>query len=263
MEKYSFYWGIPSYGRVDKQAMLLYLAEMGYKREQIILSTQTLTDYEEYKGKYEDLATIIYREGHNVSENKNTILEYIRDNCENTRVVICSDKVKAINVMDRAGRLTEICTRSGMEHFIKSAFYVAGMTKAQIWGVAPIKNTFYMEKSISSNLFLRGCCMGLTDPANQMFDVDQPLKEDWEIGLRIIASGGRTIRFNDICLTYGARGKGGCYKDWHSEGDIVNEQCTQRLLAMYPDLVKPHASRKNELRYIGKSKKIQHSVTDF
>ena len=35
-----------------------------------------------------------------------------------------------------------------------------------------------MERSISTNLFLIGCFMGITDPAKQMFDADQPLKEN-------------------------------------------------------------------------------------
>ena len=263
MNKHSFYWGIASYDRVDRQPMLLNLKKFGYGRDEIILATQTPTDYEKYSEKYGEMATVIYRAGKNVSENKNTILEYIRDNCNNTRVVMCSDKVRAINIMGKGGKLSEVSTRAQLDHTIKAAFYVAGMVKADIWGVAPVANTFYMEHSISTNLFLIGCFMGLTNPAKQMFDVEQPLKEDWEIGLRTIAKGGRTVRFNDICLTSTLHTKGGCHSAWNSDGDKMNEDCTKRLLALYPDLVKPHSTRKNELRYIGKSQKIKHSITEF
>lgn len=263
MDKPSFYWGIASYDRVDRQPMLELLSETGYRRDEIILATQTPDDFEKYSEKYGEMATVIFHEGKNVSENKNTVLRHIRDHCDNTRVVMCSDKVRAINAMGADKMLRAIRTREELDHTVKTAYYIAQHTGASIWGVAPVANTFYMERSISTNLFLIGCFMGLTNPAEQMFDAEQPLKEDWEITLRTIASGGRTIRFNDICLTSTLHTKGGCHAEWNSDGDRRNAECTGRLLALYPDLVKPHARRKNELRYIGKSQKMKHSIFDF
>lgn len=263
MDKPSFYWGIASYDRADRQPMLAMLSEMGYRRDEIILATQTPTDYEKYSERYGEMATVIFRDGRNVSDNKNTVLSHICDNCGNTRVVMCSDKVRAVNALRADGKLHPIKTREELDHLVKSAYYIAERTGASIWGVAPVANTFYMERSISTNLFLIGCFMGLTNPAEQMFDAEQPLKEDWEITLRTIASGGRTIRFNDVCLTSTLHTKGGCHAEWNSEGDRRNAECTGRLLAMYPDLVKPHARRKNELRYVGKTQKIKHSIFDL
>lgn len=263
MSKTSFLWGIASYDRVDRQPMLKMLSEMGYTRDEIILATQTSSDYEKYSERYGEMATVIFGEGHNVSQNKNNVLKYIRDNRDNTRVVMCSDKVRAINVMDKDGKLREITTRAELDHIVQAAYFIANFAKASIWGVASVANTFYMEHSISTNLFLIGCFMGLTNPGKQMFDEEQPLKEDWEIGLRTIAAGGRTIRLNDICLTSTLHTQGGCHAMWNSDGDRKNEECTKRLLAMYPDLVKPHFTRKNELRYVGKSQKIKHSIMEF
>lgn len=263
MNKPSFYWGIASYDRVDRQPLLALLSEMGYRRDEIILATQTPDDFEKYSEKYGEMGTVIFHEGKNVSENKNTVLRHIRDHCDNTRVVMCSDKVRAINAIGADKILRTIRTREELDHTVKTAYYIAQHTGASIWGVAPVANTFYMERSISTNLFLIGCFMGLTNPAEQMFDAEQPLKEDWEITLRTIASGGRTIRFNDICLTSTLHTKGGCHAEWNSDGDRRNAECTGRLLALYPDLVKPHARRKNELRYIGKSQKMKHSIFDF
>lgn len=263
MSKPSFIWGIASYNRLDRQPMLNLLANMGYTKREIVLATQTPTDYENYSEKYGEMATVIYGEAHNVSGNKNNVLRYVRDNCNNARVVMCSDKVRAINVMDKSGKLREITSRAELDHIVQAAYFIANFAKATIWGVAPVANTFYMEHSISTNLFLIGCFMGLTNPAKQMFDEEQPLKEDWEIGLRTIIGGGRTIRLNDVCLTSTLHTQGGCHAMWNSEGDKMNEECTKRLLAMYPDLVKPHSTRKNELRYVGKSQKIKHSIMEF
>lgn len=263
MSKPSFYWGIASYDRVDRQPMLLSLAEMGYERKEIILSVQTATDYDNYREKYGEYATIIFRPGSNVSENKNHVLDYLEQECGGERVVMCSDKVRAINVMGRDKKLRPITTREEMDGFVRKAFYVAKHSQAQIWGIAPVANTFYMDRTISTNLFLLGCFMGILNPAQTKFDPEQPLKEDWEIGLRAVSAGGQTMRFNDVCLTATFHTQGGCHAAWNAEGDRKNEECTQRLLAMYPDLIKPHATRKNELRYVGPTRKIKKSIFDL
>lgn len=263
MDKPSFYWGIASYDRADRQPMLSLLSEMGYRRNEIILATQTPTDYEKYRERYGEMATVVFSEGCNVSENKNTVLRYIRDHCENTRVVMCSDKVRGIKYMDRDKRLNGIYTREEMDLFVKKAFYVTEILGGCLWGVYSVCNTFYMERSISTNMPMLGCFMGIPDPSMQMFDAEQPLKEDFEYILRHVSKGRRTIRFNDVCLTATLHTKGGCHALWNSEGDRINAECTGRLLAMYPELVKPHARRKNELRYVGKTQKIRHSIFDL
>lgn len=264
MDKPSFYWGIPSYNREDRQPMLLSLAEMGYQPHEILLSVQTPTDYEKYREKYGELATIIFREGSNVSQNKNNILDYLETECGNTRVVICSDKVRAINRMSRdKKKLEPITDREEMDALVKKAFYLCKSTGAALWGIAPVANTFYMDRTITTNLFCIGCFMGILNPAQTKFDPEQPLKEDWEIGLRAIKAGGKILRFNDVALTATFHTQGGCHSAWNSEGDRMNETCTQRLLALYPELVKPHATRKNELRYTGTTQKIKQSIFDL
>lgn len=236
---------------------------MGYKREEIILSVQSLTDYSNYREKYTEYATIIFRSGSNVSENKNNILDYIERECGNTRVVMASDKVRAINRMNRDKKLHPITSREEMDGLVRKAFYVTKHSGASIWGVAPVANTFYMDRSISTNLFLLGCFMGILDPAQTKFDPQQPLKEDWEIGLRTIQAGGSTIRLNDVCLTATFHTQGGCHAAWNAESDCMNKACTQRLLELYPELVKPHATRKNELRYVGTTTKFKQSIFDL
>lgn len=263
MDKPSFYWGIASYDRVDRQPMLLNLVEMGYQRHEIILATQTPTDFEAYSERYGEYATIIFRPGKSVGDNKNTILDHIRDHCDNTRMVMCSDKVRAINWMDKNKQLHEITTREEMDAFVKKAFFVSKRLGGSAWGLFPIGNTFYMKNAISVNQWVLGCFMGIHNPGQQGFDPEQPLKEDFEFLLRHVAAGRKVIRFNDVCMTATLHTKGGCHAAWNSEGDIVNAMCCERLLALYPGLVKPHATRKNEVRYTGPKATIKQSIFDI
>lgn len=116
---------------------------------------------------------------------------------------------------------------------------------------------------MSTNLFLLGCFMGILDATKTHFDPEQPLKEDWEIGLRTVAEGGRTLRLNDVCLTATFHTTGGAHEAWNTEGDRLNRECTEKLLGQYPELVKLHATRQNELRYVGKTDKIKTSIFDL
>lgn len=259
----SFYWGIASYQRPDRQPMLKLLSGMGYTRDEIILSTQTEEDYTTYLEKYGEMATVLYRKGKNVCDNKNTILDWIAENGGGTRVVICSDKVRAVNWMDRGKHLHKFETREQMDRLVKTAFGVTKMLGGSVFGVYSVGNTFYMSHDISINQQILGCFMGILDPTAEKFDPLQPLKEDYEFSLRHISKGHKVVRFNDICLTETLHTKGGSHALWHSEGDYLNELYTGRLLELYPRLVKPHATRKNEVRYIGPTRKIHRSIMDL
>ena len=86
--RHDFYFGIASYNRVDRQPMLTKLHEMGFPATQILLATQTPEDYEKYSERYGKWATVLFRSASNCPQNKNTILEHLRDNCGNTRVLM-------------------------------------------------------------------------------------------------------------------------------------------------------------------------------
>lgn len=263
MSKPSFYWGIASYKRPNRQPMLKLLSGMGYTRDEIILSTQTEEDYTSYREKYGEMATVLYRKGKNVCDNKNTILDWITENAEGTRVVICSDKVRGVKWMDRDKNLHKIDTREEMDRFVKKAFGVTKMLGGSVFGVYSVGNTFYMSHNIAINQQILGCFMGILDPTSERFDPKVPLKEDFEFSLRHINKGGRVVRFNDVCLTETLHTGGGSHDLWFSEGDYINEVCTTRIMELYPQLVKPHATRKNEIRYVGPKGKIDKSIFDL
>ena len=91
--RHDFYFGIASYNRVDRQPMLTKLHEMGFPATQILLATQTPEDYEKYSERYGKWATVLFRSASNCPQNKNTILEHLRDNCGNTRVLMFGSMV--------------------------------------------------------------------------------------------------------------------------------------------------------------------------
>lgn len=263
MSKHEWYWGIASYKRVNRQPMLEMLVGMGYPKDRIILSTQTEEDYKDYSEKWGDMATIIYRPGSNISDNKNTILDYIVENCKNARLVMCSDKVRGINRMGKDKKLYPIDTRTKMDDLVKKAFFVADSLKGNIWGTYSVGNTFYMSHTIHINQSILGCFMGILNPSSVRFDVNLPLKEDLGLFLNTVEKKGRVIRYNDVCLTATLHTTGGCHEAWNSEGDIINTGCCAYLLSRYPKLVKPHATRKNEVRYVGPTCKINKSIFEI
>lgn len=256
MGKYKF--GIVSYNRADKQFMLEYLVSLGYKRDDIILQTQNKDDFGMYERLFCDKAIVTYKEGSNVSENKNNLLEWYKENCDpGSRLIICSDKVRGVVFLGNDGRL-HIMGRDELEAFLQRAFFIARQTGASLFGTYTVKNAFYMSHSVHINQFLLGCFMGIVEPRDITFDPQQPLKEDWEIMLRTISKGGRVVRFNDIALDATFRTSGGCHDAWKS-GD-KNAECTARLLSLYPSLVKRHATREDELKYIGPTQRINKSI---
>lgn len=261
--KYDYYFGIASYNRKDRQPMLKLLHKWGYPKEQIILAVQSEKDFKEYEPLYGDIATVIYREGNNISDNKNTILEYMTEHLGNAKVVILSDKVRGINWIDRKRKTHTVETKQQMDRLVSKAYELTRQIGGKVWGCYSVGNTFFMKNTITTNMQMLGCFMGIVDPSEQKFDPQQPLKEDFEFILRHISKGNQTVRFGDLFLTATFHTKGGCHELWNATGDKVNEMCNNRILAKFPKLVKPHATRKNEVRYIGPRMTLPISITDY
>lgn len=256
-------WGIASYNRPDKQYMLNYLHGLGYPKEQILLSTQTTRDYEEYTRLFGDKATVIYREGENVGDNKNSLLDYYCANYKDAHLVICSDKVKAVQYLGADKKTHKIEKREHLEAIVRKAFYLADYYGAELWGCYTTSNAFFMSHTTTINALLIGCFMGIVNPQRLRFDREQPIKEDFEVVLRTISQGGCVLRFNDICLAATFHSKGGSYELWHAEGDSVNKRCNDRLLARYQNLIAKHPTRANEQKYVGKSTKLNYSIINI
>ena len=134
MKKFDFYFGIASYNRKDRQPMLRLLNSLGYPKEQILLAVQCEQDFKEYEPIYGDMATIIYQEGKNISDNKNAILDYMVEYLGNQRVVILSDKVRAINWIDRSRKTHTVETKTQMDKLVRTAFELTRQIGGRVWG---------------------------------------------------------------------------------------------------------------------------------
>lgn len=263
MAKFDYYFGIASYNRKDRQPMLKLLNKWGYPKEQILLAVQCEKDFKDYEPLYGHMATILYREGRNVSDNKNTILEYMTEHLDNAKVVILSDKVRGINWMDKKKKTHAVETKEQMDKLVQMAYELTRQIGGRVWGCYTLDNTFYMNNTITTNMQVLGCFMGIVDPSEQKFDPQQPLTEDFEFILHHISRGNQTVRFNDVFLTATLHTHGGSYELWHAKGDAVKERCNNRIMRMYPTLVKPHATRKNEFRFVGPRMTLPISITDY
>lgn len=261
MANRSYYFGIASYNRLDRQNMLLLLNKMGYEKDEILLSVQTKADYDAYKERYDDMATILYKDGKNVCDNKNTILEYLIEHLDNTRVVMLSDKVRGVVYKKRNGEMVEFADRYTFDRMIKTAFLITKKLKAEVFGCNTVMNKLFMKNTVSTNLQVLGCFMGIADPSLQRFDPEQPLKEDFEFILRHIKQGRRTIRFNDIALKETLHTRGGSHELWNNVSEC--RRCNDRLLENYPNLLVRHSTRKNEQRYVGNTQTFNLSITDY
>lgn len=255
-----FVFGIVTYHRPDRQKMLEYLHGLGYGKEDIILQTQDKGDYEALTGRYDEWATILYKPGNNVSENKNNLLDWVCEKLPGKRLVICSDKVRGIKILPRQGKSHTIQQRQTMDFLVRKMFWETEQLGGLVFGCYPVQNDFFMKHTTSINQLIVGCFMGLPRPTALRFDTGQPIKEDFELVLRIVKNGGKVIRFNDVCLHATFHTKGGCHDLWNAQGDAVNKACTERILTAYPGLAKPHATRQNEIKYIGKTETINKSV---
>lgn len=242
MQKIKF--AIPTYKRVEKQLTLQMLKEFGYEKDDIVISTQTQEDFEQYFNKYNSECSVIFREGHSVTDNRNTLIDYFN---KGDWVVMLDDDIQAFYKLS-GKKLTKISTKEEFNRMLNDFFEYTERNNGKIWGVYPCKNAFFMKQSIDKKDIVN-TCLGLI--IDQRFDETLKAKEDIELCCRYIKSGYNVIRFNFITFDAKHRNKGGCSDVWKSN---ENELVSKKLVAKYPKLLRLNTTRKGEVLYCGKRK---------
>lgn len=187
---------IPSYHRHERQDTLDLLSSDVFRRDDIIISTQEASDYTMYAERYGERATVIYKKGNSVGDNRNTLLEWCQEN-RVKRAVMLDDDIRAFRTYDGA----KITQPLQIEKMLSQCFSLAEKHGATIFGAYMVDNTFFMKNTVSVNKLLIGTVLGFTDTSLR-FDPQFRIKEDFELCLRLISKGRRVLRFNSLIPTH-------------------------------------------------------------
>lgn len=237
MQKIKF--AIPTYKRVEKQLTLEMLKNFGYAKEDIVMSTQTEEDYKAYNEKYGNDCTVIYREGHSVTDNRNTLLDYFE---KGQWLIMLDDDIKAFFKLNGNGFI-KIETREELDKMFNDFFEYTEKNNGKMWGVYPIKNAFFMKQSISKRNIINSC-LGIINDLR--FDEDYKAKEDIELCCRYLKKGYNVIRFNFITYDVKHKQKGGCSDTWKTDENI---KVSNKLVLKYPKLLRLNKKREGEVLF--------------
>lgn len=232
--------GIPSYRRAGG-VCTLDMIDGALPKENIIISTQTEDDFKDYKRLYSDRATIIYRKGGSVGENRNNVLEHCFRNNIDCVVMLDDDILDFVTYTGRklkgeeAVKLLEDCIKA------------ARKMRATLFGTYPVCNSFFMKRTVTKNI-LTGTCFGVLDTSLR-FDTKFRIKEDYELCLRVMQKGGNVIRFNTFAPNAKHKTAGGCSDDWKAEN---YSQYAEMLACAYSEYVKINPCKKGEIKFIKK-----------
>jgi len=117
-------------------------------------------------------------------------------------------------------------------------------TGARLAGCAPTPNAYFSKGEIKTTHFICAHIFA-TKPTDLRFDVMAAVREDYEYTCQHISRYGLVARCDELLPTYAHwTNKGGC-QDYRS--DELDVQVNEMLIARWPDLLRHHPKRKNEL----------------
>lgn len=230
---------IPSYQRANKVTTIDFLGD-AFKKEEIIIGTQTEEDFKLYSEKYGERAIVIYKQGNSVGENRNNLLEY----CQEHGIKEClqlDDDLRCIVTLDKR-RLRGKEFRDLLER----CFDMCRESRVTMFGGYCCENPLMMSRTAKPNVIVGMLC-GILDTSIR-YDVSFRIKEDYELSLRLMRQGKRVIRFNSFGASAAHKTAGGCSEDWQSAD---YDKWAQLLIDAYPEYVKGHPTKKGEIKFIG------------
>lgn len=234
---------IPSLGRAEKQDTLALMVGYGLTKEQIYIFVQTKEDYQSYQKFHGNKATIIYAEADNVAKARNNVLKYFSTK---HNVLICDDDIRGFGKL--YGEVLEPITEgTKFKQEIDKCFDFADKRGAQIFGIYPVYNDFFMRNSISTKVTVNtvlGFPKGNSLKMNPLFKT----KEDIELCARLLSKGKEVIRFNYLSVNAKHRtNDGGCKEIWAGN---ENHKVAKLLEKMYPNVLKVKPNNKREVKVI-------------
>ena len=204
-------YGIASYHRPECKTVET-LLKCGVAASDIIISTQSLEDYKQYKEKH--AVEVIYAEKDCAGGNRNTILDAVNEPvvllddditnfvCYNGKSFKTSENV----LLEAVEKMTRICK----ENNIKLA------------GISATTNSLCRvdRDDVSLRTLLQGSFLLFMDNGIR-FDERWKMVEDYELSLKLIRRGQLVARFNDYCAVKPKNGtNSGGMHDRYERGEL-------------------------------------------
>ena len=241
-------YGIPSYKRAEKQETLDFLLRMGVNPEQIYIIVQTNDDYKEYKNRYGSVCNVVYEPADGVSAARNNVLNLLIDKDD---LLMMDDDVSSFAVGSKGKKFVEI-QAAQFESVVKRMFDINAQLHGRMFGMYPVWNEFFMSNDISTKVTVN-TVLGFPKGFPLRFNEKYKAKEDIELCGRILSSGGRVVRFNNIAYKAKHRtNPGGAYDAWHSD---INKRLSSELELIYPDVFSVKSNNPNEVRLVKRDEK--------
>lgn len=232
------FFAIPSYGRpveIHKKTLAFLKANnIPYPLITIfVASEEEKLDYEINNPEY---TIVVGVKG--IMNQRNFIFNYYPLNAE---VVSIDDDIDALYRLKEDYKLEEV---SNFIDIAKNAFTSCKENGRNLWGIYPIKNSYYMKDIITTDFrFIIGHLFGFI---NKKILLTQPLKEDYELSALYSEQDGGVIRINNICAKTTMYAKGGVgSKDSRKE---TNMKCVYYLIDKYPQYYAQNRKKEGELR---------------
>lgn len=237
------YFGIASYKRADNQRTIAYLEEIGIEKEKIILSVQSKADKEAYEaqGIHKRVGKFVYREGKNVSDNRNTLLDSVP---AGTRIVLLDDDINAICQLTGKG-LEKIKDKRSLYAMLNKGYSLAAKHRTVGFGLYPVKNAYFMSEGYKERNIVIGTLFAIVN-TDLRFDTGMATKEDFEYCCKAIKRYGAFVRLNNYVCDAQHYTKGGCEEFWSDSKET--QRTARRLVGKYPDILAINPKKPGEVR---------------
>lgn len=233
---------IPSHRRPEsiKENVLRMIEDSDMKPQSIEIFVSDKEDTDTYDTGHRT----IFTQSKNLSEKHNAIQSFYP---AGTNVLVLEDDV--IEVTIKQGNKT--VATNNIEKWVQMGFKTATESGADIFGISPTNNGFYMDNSISVNFkFIVGYMFGFIARHNPSLHTTTSIKHDYERTVKYYIENGRTPRLNHIsCKTNSFKNSGGLQDEYDKEKRAAaEEEAVVMLTQKYPHLL---ARQKRENKVLG------------
>lgn len=224
---------IPSYDRADEiiSKTLNTLHEGGVSKNKIyifVANKQQEKVYEETVPKNLYHKIIVGKKG--IANQRIFISKYFPDG---QYIISMDDDVEEMQIMKNKDKLVKM---HDLDKFFKDAYKELKKEKLYIWGIYPVRNPFFMKKTISDHLrFIIGVTFGYINRHDSKLYPSLKLKtkEDYEQSIMFYKKDGGVLRFNYISPKTKFNAEGGLGKDRFER----NKNAAEYLKKKYPDII--------------------------